>query len=67
MCDALPPALACDEKLPPDQAGLGAALAFPFADPLLALKTLRVDCARSSLQAAYVCETALFPEQGSEL
>lgn len=25
VCDALPHALACDEKLPPDQAGLGAA------------------------------------------
>lgn len=25
VCDALPPALAYDEKLPPDQAGLGAA------------------------------------------
>lgn len=34
VCDALPPALARDEKLPPAQAGFES----PFPDPLLALK-----------------------------
>lgn len=40
----------------------------PFPDPLPALQTLGVDCARlSSLQAACICETGLFPEHRSEL
>lgn len=55
VCDALPPALACDEKLPPDQAGLGAALASPFPDPLPALKPLRVALCPAVFMTGCLC------------